>query len=184
MNGSRATWSLFREIETAAMEFVAAGLDLNGDVTGDGLTDFRVEVLVSNFGFLNGIEVRIHDDNSENGILVIGAVELKGRAAEVLAVDHNLLPALRVFRSGVAPTDELLRAGREQLEIREVAIQNRKIFDILFIEADCDVRAVGFDLRDFSTDFHGLGNCAQLQLRRQHGLTYQQIRQHPWPRNP
>src|SRR4029077_3463665 len=81
--------------KAAAVQFVAAGLDLNGDFAGDGLADFRVEVLVSNLGFLNGIEVRIHNDNAENRILVVSAVERERRTTEVLAIDHNLLAALR-----------------------------------------------------------------------------------------
>ena len=90
--------------------------------------------------------------------------KFEGRAAEVLTVHHNLLAALRVFRGGVAPADELLRAGRQQLEIREVAIQDRKVFDVLFIETDSDVRAVGLNLRNFSANFDGLRDRAQLQL--------------------
>ncbi len=150
--------------EAAAVEFVDARLDLNRDRTGDGFADFRVEILVSDLGFLNGVQVRIDDDNPEDGILVIGTVEFEGRAAEVLAVHHDLLAALGVFCGGVAPADELLRAGRKQLEVCKVAIQDGKVFDIFLIETDGDVRAVRLDLRNFSADFNGLRHRAQLEL--------------------
>ena len=37
-------------------------------------------------------------------------------AAEVLALGKNLLAALRILRRCVAPSDDLLRSGREQLQ--------------------------------------------------------------------
>ena len=96
-----------------------------------GLAEFGVVVLKGDLGFLNGVEVRVHDDDSQNGILVVGAIQLEGGAAEVLAVNEDLLRALRILGRGVAPADDLLRAGREELEVGEVAVENRKIFDVL-----------------------------------------------------
>ena len=54
-------------VKAATMKFVAARLNLNRDGTGDGFANFRVEVLISNLGFLNGVEVWIDDDDPKMG---------------------------------------------------------------------------------------------------------------------
>src|SRR5262249_30987742 len=118
-------------IEAAAMEFVGARLGLNRDNAGRGFSEFGIVVLERDLGFLNRVEVRIDDNDSKDRVLVVGAVQLEGRAAKVLAINENLLRSLRILGRSVAPADELLCAGRKKLEVGEVAIQNRKVFDVL-----------------------------------------------------
>ncbi len=87
------------------MKIVRARLSLHGHNTRDSLAELRVIILQCDFGFLDGVEVRIYDDNPENRVLVVCPVQLEGGPAEVLAIDENLLAALRVFRGGVTPPD-------------------------------------------------------------------------------
>src|SRR5712691_3882361 len=81
----------------------------------------------------------------------------------MLSVHKDLTAALRIFRCGVAPSDEFLSAGREELEVGEVAIQDREFGDVGRIELNVDVGAVGIKLRDFPSDFDALRDCANLQ---------------------
>ena len=150
-------------VEAAAMEFVGAGLGLDGDHASGGFAELRVVVLKRDLGFLDGVEVRVDDDDSQNGILVVGAIELEGSAAEVLAVHEDLLRALRVLGRGVAPSDDFLRAGGEKLEVGEVAIENRQVFDVFRVEFDGNVSAVGLELLDLAADFDGLCNVSDGQ---------------------
>ena len=94
------------------MKLVGARFRLDGDETRHGFAELRVEVLKRDFGFLNGVQVRINHDNAENWVLVVGAVQFKSGTAEMLAIHENLLSALRVLRGCVTPTDELLRSRR------------------------------------------------------------------------
>src|SRR6516225_10646075 len=105
------------------MILVGAGFRLDGDDTRHSLAELRIEVLKRDFGFLNGVEVRIDHDNAENWVLVVGTVELKCGTAEVLAIHENLLTALRVLRSCVTPAYELLCAGGKQFKVGEIAVE-------------------------------------------------------------
>ncbi len=87
---------------------------------------FCVVILVSDSASIGGID----DDDAEDGILVIGSVQLEGDAAEGLSVHLDLLAALRIFICGVAPA-ELLRAGQQQLQVGEVTIADGQILDFL-----------------------------------------------------
>src|SRR6516165_5437019 len=107
------------------MKLVGARFRLDRDEARDRLTKLCIEVLKRNFGFLNGVEVRIDHDNAENWVLVVGTVELKCGTAEVLAIHENLLTALRVLRSCVTPAYELLCAGGKQFKVGEIAVENR-----------------------------------------------------------
>ena len=90
------------------MNVVAAGLGLRGDHAGHGLTELGVVVLQRYFCFSDRIEVRIHHDDAQNRILIVGSVKLEPGAAEVLALGEDLLAALRILRGSVAPADDLL----------------------------------------------------------------------------
>src|SRR5262249_34944553 len=65
----------------------------------------------------------------------------------------------------VAPTDEFLRSGRQEFEIGEVAVENRQVFDVLLVERDGYVGAVGLELLDFAADFDGLSGVAHGERR-------------------
>ena len=145
------------------MEFVRAGLGLHSDDAGGALAGLRVVVLKGDLGFGDGVEVRVHDDDAQDGILVVGTVELKVGAREVLPIDLDLAAALRIFRGSVAETWQFLSAWREQFEIRKVAIQDRQIFDVLLVELDVHVCAVGLQLGNVAGDFDRLRDLADLQ---------------------
>ena len=83
------------------MELVRAGLGLHSDNARGGLAGFRVVILKSDLRFGDGVEVRIHDDDAKDGILVIGAVQLKVGAREVLSIHLDLPAALRIFGGSV-----------------------------------------------------------------------------------
>jgi len=82
------------EIKRRPVNFICAGLRLRRHHSADGLAEFRVVILLSNLNFLDGIKIWINDDNSENWVLVIRTVQLKGCAAEVLSLSLNLLRSL------------------------------------------------------------------------------------------
>ena len=145
------------------MEFVGTGLGLHFDDAGGGLAGFRVVILKGDFGLGDGVEVGVYNDNAEDRILVVGSVEFEVGAGEVLAIDLDLSAALGIFRGSVVEARQFLRTRREQLEAGEVAIEYRKIFNVLLAKLDGDVGAVGFELRNFAGDFDGLRNRADLQ---------------------
>ena len=82
----------------------------------------------------------------------------------MLSLRENLLAALRVFRRSVAPSDDLLGAGRHQLQGREVAVEDRNVFYILLVEFGRDIGAVRFQLRSFGGDFDLFAVGADLEL--------------------
>ena len=145
------------------MNVVAARLGLDGDQSSDSLAKFGVVVLKINFRLGNCVEVGIDDDDSQNGILVISSIQLVAGSAEVLAVDEDLLRTLRILGGCVSPTYQLLRARREQLELREVAVEDRQLRYILLVELDGNVGTVGFELRRFRRHLHGFSLRAGLQ---------------------
>src|SRR5580693_527647 len=102
------------------MKLVRTGLRLHSDDSGSGLAGFGIVILKSDFGFSDCVKVRIHYDDAQNWILVVGAVELEVGAREVLAVNHDLAATLRILRGSMAEAGHFLSARREQLEIGEV----------------------------------------------------------------
>src|SRR5205823_3153912 len=93
----------------------------------DRLSKFGIVILMDDLRFVDGIKVRIDDDDPENWILVIRAVQFERRPGKVLPVRFNLLRTLGVFAGGVPPV-KTLRSGREQLQGREVSIVDGKVF--------------------------------------------------------
>ena len=100
------------EPEAAAVQLVSPGLGLCCYEAGDGLALLSVVKLGSDSSLADGVQVGIDDDDAQDGVLVIGSVQLEAGAAEVLAVDKNLQTALRVLGGGMAPAGQLLGAGR------------------------------------------------------------------------
>ncbi len=134
------------EDEPAAAHLVPSGLGLHRDHAGRRLAELGVVVLRCDFRLGDRLERRVDDDDAEDRVAVLGAVELIAGAAEMLAVDHRLRRSLRVLARGVLPA-ELLRAGRQQDELREVAIEHRQIGDLPRIERRRDVGAIGLEQR-------------------------------------
>ena len=58
------------------MEVVAARLGLRRHVAGDRLSHFSVVLLQRDLGFGHGVQVGVDDDDAQDRILVIGAVQL------------------------------------------------------------------------------------------------------------
>ena len=78
------------EEEPGTVNFVRSGLGLHLDYARRRLAGFCVVILKRNLGFANRIQVRVHDDDTQDGILVIRAIKLKVSAREMLSVDLNL----------------------------------------------------------------------------------------------
>ena len=106
---------------------------------------------------------RVDDDDAENRVAVLGAVELIAGAAEVLAVDLRLRRPLRVLRRRVLPA-HLLRARRQQDELGEVAIEHGQLGQLLGFEARRHVGAVGLEQRRAAAHRHLLGHRSDFEL--------------------
>src|SRR5258708_3528164 len=74
------------EIECRTVNFVGARLGLGSHDGANGLSKFGVVVLGSNLHFVNRIEIWIDDDNSEDGILIVRAVQFEASSGEMLSV--------------------------------------------------------------------------------------------------
>ncbi len=146
------------------MKLVRARLGLHRDNTCDSLAELGVIVLQCDLRLLDGVEIRIHHDDPQNRVLVVCPVQLEGGAAEVLAIHENLLAALRIFRGGVAPSDKLLRPWGEQLEAGEIAVKDRKIFDIFFVELNRNILPVCLKLRNLPGHLDALRDGSHLKL--------------------
>ena len=124
------------------MELVRSGTGLDRDDTRDRLPELGVVVLGGDLGLADRLERGVDHDDAEDGVAVLGPVELVPGAAEVLAVHHDLDRALRVLGGRVLP-GLLLGSRREQQEPREVPIEHREIRDLPGLEARRHVGAVG-----------------------------------------
>ena len=113
------------KIKARAMKIVATRLSLHSNNASHSFAKLSVVVLQRKLRFSNRVDVGVHNDDAENGILVISSVQLVSRATEVLPVYKYLLASLRVFVSGVVPADHFLCAWRGQLQTGEIAIQER-----------------------------------------------------------
>ena len=112
------------EPEGAAMYLIRAGPGLRRYDRREGLSEFRVIVLRGDLGFRHRFQVGVDDDDAQNRVPVIGAIELEGTAAEVLPVDVNLKAALRILARSVRPP-QLLGARGKELKISEVSVEDR-----------------------------------------------------------
>ena len=82
----------------------------------------------------------------------------------MLAVYENLLAALRVLGSGVAPAHQALGARGEQFKSGEVFIQNGQFVNLLRIERRRHVCAVCLELRGIAGNFHNFRGAADFEL--------------------
>src|SRR4051812_46959599 len=82
----------------------------------------------------------------------------------MLTLSKDLLAALRILGSSVAPTNDLLRTGSHQLKLGKVPVKNRHILDIFLIESRGHVGAVSLKLRRFAGYFNCFSRGPQLQL--------------------
>src|SRR5580698_68291 len=113
-------------VKGAAVEGVGPGFRLRRDNGRNRFAEFRVEILRCNLCFRNCIQCWIDDDDSEDRILVVSAIQLIGNATERLSVNLDLLAALRILISGVRP-GQLLCARQQQLETGEISVCERQV---------------------------------------------------------
>src|SRR5580704_18022702 len=102
------------------MKLIGTRLGLRGHDTGYGLAESCVIVLQRDFGFGYGIQVGIHYNNPEDGILVVSSIQFEGCTTEMLALSEDLQAALRILGGSVTPSHHLLRTRRHQLQVGKV----------------------------------------------------------------
>src|SRR5712664_1787111 len=152
------------KVKSGTMYFVGPRLCLGRDNGADGLSKFGVIVLRSNLYLVDGIQVGVDYDNSEDGVLVIRTIQLKAGSREMLAVRQNLPRTLRVFAGGMTPALNL-RAGRQQLKCSEIPIENRHALHLLRRKYGSDVGFFCLKLGDLAGYFDRLRHSPDLQLR-------------------
>ena len=136
---------------------------MNGDQPGDCFPELCVEIRRGDLGFGHRVEVGVDDDNAQDGILIISAIQLEPGSTEMLAIDEYLAAALRVLRRGMRPS-KFLGAWGQKLEVREIAVQDGQVLDKFGIELNGDVRAISLELRGFRGHFNLLRGGADLEL--------------------
>ena len=166
------------ELERAPVELVGPRLGLHRDHAGDGLPELGVVVLRRDLGLPNRVEVRVDDDDAENRVPILRAVELVAGPAEMLTVHHRLHRALRVLACGMLPL-ELLRARRQQDELGEIAVDDRQVRQLPPVERGRHVRAVGLEQRQSARHLNRFGNLSHGQFHRQ-GCLGIDVDDHRW----
>src|SRR5262249_2202257 len=156
------------EFEQAAVDVIRAGLGLNRNDAGDCLSELGIVILRGDLCFTNRLEVWIDDDYAENRIAIFSAVQLVAGAAEMLTVDNNLSGPLRILARGVLPL-KLLRAGGEENELGEVAIQDWKIRDLFLVECCSNIGAVSLQQLALTS---GNGNRVGHRARFEHRINF------------
>jgi hypothetical protein len=129
------------------VELIGARFCLHGLHRGDSLSELRVEILGGDLGFRHGLVVWIDDNDAENGVLIVGAIQGIVHAAERLAINLNLLGTLWVLVGRVGPT-KLHRTRQQQLQVGEVMVRDGQCFEVLRRVSDGHVRAIRLELWD------------------------------------
>src|SRR6267378_2266566 len=99
------------EVKDRTVELVGAGFGLGSHHSADGLAEFSIVVLGGDLDFIDRLEVGVDYDDPQNRVLVVGAVQLEGRAREVLPLSQDLLRPLGVLAGGVVPAVHALVSG-------------------------------------------------------------------------
>ena len=135
------------------MSLIGSGLRLGRHHATDRHAKLCVIVLSGDLGFGDGFKHWVDDDDPEDRITIISAIKLESSSAEVLPINDDLDRALWVLARSMLPV-ELLCAGREQLELDEVAIKVRQLLNLLLVKIGRDIRAVGFQGTPLSLGSH------------------------------
>lgn len=106
------------------MERIATRLGGRADYCSGSLPKLRVEARGHNLGLSDRIKSRVDDDDTEERITVVSAIENVRSSPEMLPVYGDLNTALRVLARGMLPI-ETLRPSRGESQLSEVAIVNR-----------------------------------------------------------
>ena len=161
---------VLEELEQAAMEFVGArlGFDLQHGATGLRVLGVVVAGCVLELG--DRIDGRIHHDNAQNRVVVVGAIDHEVVGAESLAVGVDLDTLLRVLTGGMLPR-HLLCTRHEQLQGRKIPVQCRQVADLCGDQTGAHLRAIRDQRRRRAGHADLLGHLADDELRIHPGRT-------------
>src|SRR5258708_21378772 len=95
--------------EGAAVEVICTRFCLCSYNSCYRFSKFGIVILSSKLSLGYSVEVWVNDDNAENRILIVSAVQFISGSTEVLSLNENLLAALRILGRSVTPR-KLLRA--------------------------------------------------------------------------
>src|SRR5262249_17320566 len=143
------------ELEDASMKVVSARLGLDRDHAGYRLAELGIIILGCYLSLANRLKIRVDDDNAQDRVPILGAIQLIAGSAEVLAVHHDLRRALRVFARRVLPP-KLLCARSKQHKLGEISVQYRQVRDLFLLEGGRDVGAICLQELSFAG---GARNC-------------------------
>ena len=149
-----------QEVGQGAVEHVRARLRLRADHPC-GRPELGVVVGGRDLRLGDRLEGRVHDDEAEQGIVVVGPVEQMRRSGEALPV-HDL--AIRPL--GILARRRLrrrrLNARSQQLERGEAAVQDGQARDRLLAERRRDIAALGLQQGSPGAHFDGLAHLTDL----------------------
>src|ERR1700691_5239783 len=148
-HGKRVTRQVgvaFTIVEESSVEGIGARFGLHRLHRGDSLPELSVKILGGDLGFRHGLVVWIDDNDAENGILIVRAVQGIVHAAERLAINLNLLGTLWVLVGRVGPT-KLHRTRQQQLQIGKVMVRDGQCFEVLRRVGDRHISPVRLELR-------------------------------------
>src|SRR5205085_4621399 len=100
--------------------------------------------------FLKRINVWIDDRDPKDRAVVFRSVEQEPVRRKLLAIDVDLITALRILSLRVLPIAVQLRSWSYQQHLRHIPVQNRKAAKFLRCEGGADVGAVHFQERSLA----------------------------------
>ena len=106
-----------------AVEVVAAGFCGRLKQRACDGAECGVVVPCRHLEFLERVDIGVDDGDAENRAIVFRAVEQEAVRGELLAIDVDLVAALRIFGRGVLPIVEL-RARRDEQRLCQVAVED------------------------------------------------------------
>src|SRR5690242_2890364 len=130
------------------MNYVCTRPGLCSHHGANGLAEFRVVILRSDFYFLNRVKVGVNHNNSQNWVLIVCSIQLKRRTAEVLSLGLNLPRTLRVFAGRVLEAGHDRISRRQKLKRCEVAVVDWCVPYLLAGESNGNIGPVSLQLRD------------------------------------
>ena len=150
------------EVRHRAAIGVGAGLGLRADDAGGG-AELGVVVGGRDLRLGDRLERRVDDDQPEQRIVIVGAVEQVRRPGEALAVDDLAVGPLRIL-ARCRLRRRRLHPRRQQLEGREAPVQDRQARHCLFRERGRHVAALGLQQGSAGAHLDRLAQLAELQL--------------------
>ena len=102
---------------------------------------FGIVVARRIFEFGNRVDGWIHDDNTQNRVIIVGAIDHEVLGAEALAVDVDLHALLGVLAGSMLPR-HLLRTRHQQFEGGEIAVERGQVANLRGAQTGTDLGAV------------------------------------------